>query len=72
MACSACAKRRKKLQALKAEKKAKRQGIQAAAIGAVLSVTETVGNAIGIHGEVEDGDGSGVRTSDSGADSGLD
>lgn len=56
MACSACAKRRKKLLALKAEKKAKRQGIQAAAIGAVLSVTEAVGNAIGLSGEESESD----------------
>ena len=55
LGCSACEKRRRKLEALKAKKKAKNQSVQAAAIGAVLAVSEAVGKAI--HGEVEDGTG---------------
>ena len=51
--CSACERRKRKLQALKDKKKAKGQQVQAAAIGAVLAVTEVAGKVI--HGEVEDG-----------------
>jgi len=57
MACSACAKRRKKWLEKKAELKAKRKLAQAAAIGAAVAVTSAVGKVIGIHGEVEDGSG---------------
>ena len=42
-----------------AEKRRKKQEqgkpVQAAALGAVLAVTEAVGQTLGIHGEVEDG-----------------
>ena len=42
-----------------AEKRRKKQEqgkpVQAAALGAVLAVTEAAGKALGIHGEVEDG-----------------
>lgn len=55
MGCKACEARRRKLAALKAKKQAKNQTVQAAAIGAVLAVSEAVGKAI--HGEVEDGTG---------------
>lgn len=55
MGCSACEKRRRRLKALKEKKKLKGQQVQAAALGAVLAVTEAVGTAIGINGEVEDG-----------------
>jgi len=41
-----------------AEKRRKKQEqgkpVQAAALGAVLAVTEVAGKALGIHGEVED------------------
>lgn len=65
MACSACAKRRKKLLEKLAAKRAQRQTLQAAAIGAVLTVTEKVGNAIGLSGE-ESEDGS-VQHPDNGS-----
>jgi hypothetical protein len=60
MGCSACEKRRRMLKALKDKKKLKGQQVQAAAIGAVLAVSEAAGKLI--HGEVEDGreDGSGT------------
>lgn len=51
MACKACEKRRAKLQALKEKKAAKGQQLQAAALGAVLAVTQAAGKAIGITGE---------------------
>ena len=54
MTCKPCARRRK---ALEAKRKAKSQAgkpAQAAALGAVLAVTEAAGKALGIHGEVED------------------
>jgi hypothetical protein len=67
--CSKCAKRRKAAQAreqlLKSRAKGKRakgqrvaakiDDVQAAALGAVLAVSEAVGQTLGIHGEVEDG-----------------
>ena len=58
MGCSACEKRRRMLRALKDKKKLRGQQVQAAAIGAVLAVSEAAGKLI--HGEVEDGrDGQG-------------
>lgn len=51
MACKSCAERRKKLQALRDAKKLKRQGVQAAAIGAVLGAFEAGGKMLGINGE---------------------
>jgi hypothetical protein len=48
VSCKSCAERRKRLQAAQAEKKAKRQALRAAAIGAVLVVTEAAGKALGI------------------------
>lgn len=51
MACKACERRRKALQEKLAAKKAKGQKVQAAAIGAVLTVTEAAGKALGIQGE---------------------
>lgn len=55
MGCTACAKRRAKLKALKEQKKLNRQGLQAAAIGAVLVASETVGKVLGIGEDTEDG-----------------
>lgn len=55
MACSKCAERRRKLKAMLAEKKAKRKGIQAAAIGAVLVASEAAGKVLGIGEDTEDG-----------------
>ena len=52
--CSKCAKRRKKIEALRAKRKAQGKPVQAAALGAVLAVTEVVGQSLGIDGEVED------------------
>jgi len=40
---------------LRDKKAAKGKKVQAAALGAVLAVTEAAGKALGIHGEVEDG-----------------
>lgn len=54
MACSKCAERRRKLKAMLAEKKAKRKGIQAAAIGAVLVASEAAGKVLGIGEDTED------------------
>ena len=56
MACTPCARRRKAAQKAREKKAAEGKKLQAAAIGAALAVTEAVGKAIGIHGEVEDGD----------------
>ena len=53
--CSKCAKRRQKIEALRAKRKAQGKPVQAAALGAVLAVSEAVGQTLGIHGEVEDG-----------------
>lgn len=53
MSCKSCAERRKKLQALRDAKKLKRQGVQAAAIGAVLGAFEVGGKMLGINGEEE-------------------
>jgi len=55
MACSACAKRRKALLAKRKQKQAQGKPVQAAALGAVLAVSEAAGKVMGIHGEVEDG-----------------
>jgi hypothetical protein len=52
--CSKCAKRRQKIEALRAKRKAQGKPVQAAALGAVLAVSEAVGQTLGIHGEVED------------------
>ena len=64
--CSSCAKRREKLKCLREKKKAKDQGLQAAAIGAVLAVTEAAGKVLGIGEDTEDADASG--TDDSGSE----
>ena len=54
-----CKERRAKLLALREKKRAKRQGVQAAALGAVLAVTDKVAQVVGIdNGEVGDGSGS--------------
>lgn len=53
--CSKCAKRRQKIEALRAKRKAQGKPVQAAALGAVLAVSEAVGQTLGIHGEVENG-----------------
>jgi len=54
MTCTPCARRRKAAQKARDKKAAEGKALQAAAIGAALAVTEAVGKAIGIHGEVED------------------
>lgn len=54
MACSACARRRKALEARLKNKQAQGKPVQAAVLGTVLAVTEAAGKAMGIHGEVED------------------
>lgn len=54
MTCTSCAKRRARLKALKEEKRLKRQGLQAAAIGAVLVASETVGKVLGIGEDTDD------------------
>lgn len=56
MGCTPCARRRKAAQKAREKKAAEGKRLQAAAIGAAMAVTEAVGKAIGIHGEVEDGD----------------
>lgn len=57
MACSACARRRKAIEAKRKQKKAQGKPVQAVALGAVLVVSEAAGKVIGIHGEVEDASG---------------
>lgn len=57
MGCTPCARRRKAAKKAREKKAAEGKKLQAAAIGAALAVTEAVGKAIGIHGEVEDGGG---------------
>jgi hypothetical protein len=69
MACKSCAERRKKLQAIRDAKKLKRQGVQAAAIGAVLVVSEAAGMVLGINGEEDNekellGTDDGIRRGD--------
>lgn len=66
MACSPCARRRKALLAKQKQKQAQGKPLQAAALGAVLAVSEAAGKVMGIHGEVEDGtqrDASGSESS---------
>ena len=53
MACSACAKRRARLLALKEKQKARGQVIRASITGAVVTVSAAAGKAIGITGEDE-------------------
>ena len=54
MACK-CKERRAKLLAARERKKAQRKGLQAAALGAVLAVTDAAAKVVGIdNGEVED------------------
>lgn len=53
MACK-CKERRAKLLAARERKKAQRKGLQAAALGAVLAVTDAAAKVVGIdNGEVE-------------------
>jgi hypothetical protein len=48
MTCKSCAERRAKWKKKLAEKKAKRQGVQAAGITAALAITELGGKVLGI------------------------
>lgn len=62
MTCK-CKERRAKLLAARERKKAQRKGLQAAALGAVLAVTDAAAKVVGIdNGEVEDGSGSASGT----------
>lgn len=54
MGCKACERRRKALAEKRRQKQEQGKPVQAAALGAVLAVTEAVGNAIGINGEAGD------------------
>lgn len=67
MSCRSCAERRKRLQAAQAEKKAKRQALRAAAIGAVLVVTEAAGKALGIGEETNERNGQDGGSPESGS-----
>lgn len=51
MGCKACERRRKALAEKLRKKQAQGKQVQAAAIGAVLAVTEAVGKVIGINDE---------------------
>ena len=51
MTCRSCAERRRKLQREKMRKAEEGRKVQAAALGAVLAVTEAAGKALGIKGE---------------------
>lgn len=56
MTCK-CKERRAKLLAARERKKAQRKGLQAAALRAVLAVTDAAAKVVGIdNGEVENGD----------------
>lgn len=57
MVCKACERRRKALAEKRRKKQEQGKPVQAAALGAVLAVTEAAGKALGIHGEVEGGQG---------------
>mgnify|MGYP001078022666 FL=1 len=54
MGCKACERRRKALAEKRRKKQEQGKPVQAAALGAVLAVTEAAGKALGIHGEVDD------------------
>jgi len=54
MGCKACERRRKALAEKRRKKQEQGKQVQAAALGAVLAVTEAAGKALGIHGEVGD------------------
>jgi hypothetical protein len=54
MGCKACERRRKALAEKRRKKQEHGKPVQAAALGAVLAVTEAAGKALGIHGEVDD------------------
>jgi len=70
MGCKACERRRTALAEKRRKKQEQGKPVQAAALGAVLAVSEAAGRALGIHGEelhVKDRDdarrGEGVPTS---------
>jgi elongation factor P--beta-lysine ligase len=67
MSCRSCAERRKRLQAKRLEKKQANKPIQAAAIGAVLAVTEAAGKALGIGEETNERDGQDSGSTESGS-----
>lgn len=67
MGCSACAKRRKALLAKRKQKQAQGKPVQAAALGAVLAVSEAAGKVMGIRGEVGDGQNEAAARQESGA-----
>ncbi len=54
MGCKACERRRKALAEKRRKKQEQGKPVQAAALGAVLAVTEVAGKALGIHGEAGD------------------
>ena len=51
MGCKACERRRKALAEKRRKKQEQGKPVQAAALGAVLAVSEAAGKALGIHGE---------------------
>ena len=55
MGCKACERRRKALAEKRRKKQEQGKPVQAAALGAVLAVSEAVGKTLGVNGEVEDG-----------------
>ena len=54
MTCRSCAERRRRILLERQRKKEEGRKVQAAALGAVLAVTEAAGKVLGIEGE-EDG-----------------
>lgn len=54
MGCKACERRRKALAEKRRKKQEQGKKVQAAAIGAVLAVTDVAGKALGIRDEVGD------------------
>jgi hypothetical protein len=64
MTCKSCAERRRKLAELKAAKKAKRQFIQAGAIGAVLKVSDLINGEVKDERGISETDGEPVKPAD--------
>jgi hypothetical protein len=54
MGCKACERRRKALAEKRRKKQEQGKSVQAAALGAVLAVSQAAGKALGIHGEADD------------------
>lgn len=61
MTCRSCAERRRRLLLERQRKKEEGRKVQAAALGAVMAVTEVAGKALGIKGEDDGRDSNGTE-----------